>query len=139
MNANLLTNLIFAAGIVELCIPAASALVPLRLDWRGQFGTLSPLHRQLYWVYGGYTLLSIVAIGGIAMFNNAELAGGGMLARSFCLYGCAFWGIRLALQGVLDVRQHLTRWWLRLGYHCLTVAFAYLTLVFAWAAFKPLG
>jgi hypothetical protein len=139
MTSELLRQLIFAAGIVELCIPAASALVPLRLDWRRQFRTLSPLHRQLYWVYGGYTALSIVAIGAIALLNAAELAHGGMLARSFCLYGCVFWGIRLALQAVLDVREHLTRWWLRLGYHGLTVAFIYLTLVFAWAAFRPAG
>jgi hypothetical protein len=139
MTSELLTQLIFAAGIVELCIPVASALVPLRLNWREQFRALSPLHRQLYWVYGGYTFFSIVAIGAIALLNAQELARGGTLARCFCLYGFAFWGIRLALQAVLDVREHLTAWWLRLGYYGLTVAFAYLTLVFAWAAFLPAG
>jgi hypothetical protein len=137
MTTELLAQLIFAAGIVELCIPAASALVPLSLDWRRQFRPLSPLHRQLYWVYGGYTLLSIVAIGAIALVNAEQLARGDMLSRCFCLYGFAFWGIRLALQTVLDVREHLTRWWLRAGYYGLTVAFAYLTLVFAWAALWP--
>ena len=81
MTTELLTRLIFAAGVVELCISVASALVPLRLNWRREFRTLSPLHRQLYWVYGGYTLSSIVAIGAIALFNATELARGGMLAQ----------------------------------------------------------
>jgi hypothetical protein len=139
MTIELLTQLIFAAGLVELCIPVASVLVPLRLDWRREFQPLSTLHRQLYWVYGCYTLLSIIAIGAIALLNAEELAQGSMLARSFCIYGFAFWGVRLALQAVLDVHEHLSCWWLRLGYHALTVAFVYLTLVFAWAAFRPGG
>ncbi|HTU23763.1 MAG TPA: hypothetical protein VMF30_00110 [Pirellulales bacterium] len=117
----------------------ASLLVPVQLDWRQTFGVLPVLHRQLVWVYGGYTLLSIVAIGLITVTNAGELAAGGMLARSFCGYAFAFWGIRLALVPVLRVREHLDRWWLRLGYIVLTLAFAYLALIFGWASFaRPL-
>jgi hypothetical protein len=48
-----------------------------------------------------------------------------------------FWGVRVALQGVLDVQEHLTRWWLRAGYYLLSVFFAYFTVVYTLAAVWP--
>lgn len=133
-----LSDLIFAAGFGQLGILVASVLVPLRLNWREEFRSLSRLHRQMYWVYGGYVVLSIVAFGLICVFNANELASGSGLARAFCGYVAVFWGVRLALQAVLDVREHLTRWWLRSGYSALTVLFTGFTIVFAWAALRPM-
>jgi hypothetical protein len=46
---------------------------------------------------------------------------------------------RAALQGVFDVREHLTTWWLKTGYFLLTVLFVAFTLVYGWAAAAPLG
>ncbi len=54
-----------------------------------------------------------------------------------CGYIAVFWGIRLSLQAVLDVKQHLATWWLALGYHTLTLLFLSFTLLFAWAALAP--
>lgn len=139
MPADTLSQLIIAAGIGQLCVLVASALVPIRLDWRKQFEPLSRLHRQMYWVYGGYIVLSIIALGLITLCNVQELAAGGGLARSFCAYASIFWGIRLSLQAVLDVKEHLTTWWLRVGYHGLTVLFLYFTVVFGWLAVRPAG
>jgi hypothetical protein len=134
-----LAKLIFVAGIGQLCILIASALVPLRLNWRDELRALSRLHRQMYWVYGGYIVLSIIALGLISMLKSQELASGSGLARAFCLYVAVFWGIRLSLQTILDVKAHLTAWWLRLGYHSLTLLFLGLTVLFAWAALYPAG
>ena len=130
-----LANLILAGGLAHFCILIASALVPFRLNWREEFQKLSPLHRQMYWVYGGYVVLSIIALGLISIVNARELAAGSLLARSVCLYAAAFWGIRLSLQAILDVKSHLSVWWLKLGYHTLTVVFLGLTLLYGWAAF----
>jgi hypothetical protein len=132
-----LAHLIFAAGVGQLSVLIASALVPLRLQWRQSFESLPRLHRQMYWVYGGYTVMSIIALGLISLVNASELAGGSKLARSVCLYGAVFWGVRLSLQAVLDVKEHLTAWWLKLGYLALTVLFACFTMVYGWAAFRP--
>jgi len=129
-----LPTLIFLAGCGQLSVLVASALVPLRLNWREELASLKRLHRQMYWTYGGYVVLSIVALGLISLVNARELAGGSLLARSVCLYASAFWGIRLGLQGVFDVKEHLTAWWLRLGYYTLTVVFLCLTLLYGWAA-----
>jgi hypothetical protein len=132
-----LPNLIFAAGIGQLCVLVASALVPRRLNWRTELMQLSRLHRQMYWVYGGYVVLSIIALGVISIVNSVELAAGSRLARSVCGYNAVFWAVRLSLQPVLDVKEHLTAWWLTAGYHLLTLLFITFTAIYGLAALLP--
>jgi hypothetical protein len=138
MSIETLTNLIFTAGILHFCILIASALVPFRLDWREDLRSLSRLHRQMYWTYGGYIVLSIIAFGCISLTSAPELARRSPLARGFCLYVFVFWGVRVALQAIFDVKEHLTAWWQRLGYGVLTIIFACLTLIYGWAALGPI-
>jgi hypothetical protein len=132
-----LADLIFIAGAAHLGILIASALVPFRLSWRQELAVLSRLHRQMYWVYGGYVVLSIVAFAFISMLNAPELASGSGLARGVCFYVAVFWGIRVCLQVVFDVKEHLTRWWLKAGYHLLTALFICFTVLYGWAALGP--
>ncbi len=139
MDEQLLTQAITLAGAAQLGVLVASSLVPRRLAWKTALAGLPRLHRQMYWVYGGYVVLAIVACGLISLFNARELAGGGRLARSVCAYVAVFWGVRLGLQSVLDVEEHLSAWWLRLGYHTLTLLFASFTLIFGYAALRPAG
>jgi hypothetical protein len=127
-------TLITLAGAGQLCVLVASALVPLRLNWQSDLAALPRLHRQLFWVYGGYVVLSIVALGLISLLNAQELAGGSGLARAVCAYAAVFWGVRLSLQTVLDARPHLTTWWLKTGYHVVTLLFAAFTGIFGYAA-----
>ena len=134
----LLARLIFAAGVGQAGVLIASAIVPFRLNWRDELRSLSRLHRQMYWVYGGYVVLSIVAFAALSIVNARELAGGSGLARGFCAYVAVFWGIRVVLQGVFDVKEHLTAWWLKAGYYALTVMFAGFTVVYAWAALQSM-
>jgi hypothetical protein len=136
LTIELMTRLIFAAGFAQLGVLIASAIVPFRLNWREDLRSLSRLHRQRYWVYGGYVVLSIVAFGLLSIFNARELAGGGRLARGVCCYIAVFWGVRVALQRVFDVKEHLTAWWLKVGYFVLTLVFAGLTAVYALAALR---
>ena len=133
MDTNL-SRWIFLAGLGQLGVLAAAALVPFRLKWRDELRVLPQLHRQMYWVYGGYVLMSIVAFAAVSVFNARELAGGSGLARAVCAYGAVFWGVRLGLQAVFDVREHLTAWWLKAGYAMLTLLFATFTIVYALAA-----
>jgi hypothetical protein len=133
---DVLIRLILVAGVGQLAVLVASAVVPFRLNWRDELRGLSRLHRQMYWVYGGYVVLSIVAFAAISIVNARELGSGSGLARGFCAYVAVFWGIRVGLQAVFDVKAHLTAWWLTLGYYVLTVMFAGFTLVYAWAALK---
>jgi hypothetical protein len=130
-----LTQAIFLAGIGQLCVLVASALVPLRLDWKSTLNPLPVLVRQLFWIYGGYVVLSIVSLGLICVANAPELASGSGLARSVCVFGMLFWGIRLSLQPFLSAKEFLTTRWLRGGYHLLSILFTCFTIVFAWGTF----
>jgi uncharacterized membrane protein YhaH (DUF805 family) len=130
---------IFIAGVAQFGVLLASAIVPFRLNWRTELSSLSRLHRQMYWVYGGYVVLSIVAFALLSILNARELAHGSGLARGVCAYIAVFWGIRVALQGIFDAKEHLTTWWLKAGYHGLTVLFGTFTLVYAWAALGVVG
>src|SRR5882724_4655251 len=132
----LMAELIFVAGVCQLGVLVASALVPFQLKWKTELAVLSRLHRQMYWVHGGYVVLAIVAFGLISIFNARELASGSGLARSVCGYIAVFWGIRFALQWVFDVKEHLSNWWLRLGYYVLTILFAGFTLLYGFAALQ---
>ena len=132
-----LPNLIFLAGVLQLLVPIASAIVPLRLKWRSELNSIPKLHRQLYWTYGGYVVLAIVSFALICLFNARELASGSGLARGVCSYMAAFWGIRLCLQAVFDVKPFLTEWWLVVGYRTLTAVFVTLTAIFCAAALLP--
>jgi hypothetical protein len=73
-------------------------------------------------------------IGVISLTCAGELAAGSRLARAVSAYGAVFWGIRLCLQAVFDVKPHLSAWWLTAGYHLLTVLFLCFTLVYGYAA-----
>lgn len=131
-----LSWLVFAAGILQLSVLVASSLVPFQLDWRNELASLPKLHRQMYFVYGGYVVLGIISLGVISMVYANELAAVTGLARGVCVYAALFWGIRLSLQAFLDAKPFLVKWWLRAGYHLLTALFCYFTLVFGYLAIR---
>ena len=129
-----LPTLIWFAGLAQLSVLVASALVPIRLNWREELGVLKRLHRQMYWTYGGYVVMAIIAFGTLCLTCSEELASGSRLARVLTGYMAVFWGVRVSLQAVFDVQEHLTTWWLRAGYHTLTLWFLSFTALFAYIA-----
>lgn len=131
---DILTLFIFLAGLGQLSVLIASAIVTSQLDWKTTLQCLPRLHRQMYWVYGGYVVLAIVAFSFLSLLNARELANGSGLARGISAYIAIFWGIRVFLQGSFDVKFYLATWWLRLGYHLLTLAFVSFTLIYGFAA-----
>jgi len=57
------------------------------------------------------------------------------VARSLCVFIAIFWCARLFVQfAVFDPRPFLTNRFYQLGYHTLTVAFAFLVFVYGKAA-----
>ena len=135
MTHETLTLLMRLAGIAQMGILVAAALVPSRLKWATELARLSRLNRQMHWVYGGYIVLSIAAFALISILLAEELAAQSRLARGLCVYIAVFWGIRVVLQFVFDVQEHLTTWWLKLGYHTLTILFVALTALYGMTAF----
>jgi hypothetical protein len=77
-----LADAIRMAGVGQLGVLVASVLVPFRLNWTRDLASLPRLHRQMYWTYGGYVVLGIVALGGMSVACADELAGGSRLGRA---------------------------------------------------------
>ena len=127
--------LIQLGGLIHFAILIASALTPGVLQWRRHLANLPPLLRQLFWVYGSFIVLVIVAFGTISLAHAGALASGDPLARSVSALIAIFWAARLAVQWfVFDATPFLTNALLKLGYHTLTVAFVALTLIYGRAA-----
>ncbi len=130
--------LIQIGALMHLGLLAAAALTPRVLDWRSQLEQLTPILRQLVWTYGSFIVLMIVGFGALSAFCADSLADGSPLARALCIFLTVFWSARLGVQLFLfDVRPVLNGALMRLGYHTLTVTFAYLVTIYALAAWLP--
>jgi hypothetical protein len=139
MNFSLtLHHALLFAGLVHFAVLAASALVPKVLDWKTALAPLPPFLRTLFWVYGAFIVLTIVAFGTLTLLHADAMARGEPVARSVAAVIALFWGARLVVQlFIFDARPVLTRAWMKLGYHALTVGFVFLTSVYGWAALRP--
>jgi hypothetical protein len=132
---NTLEGLIRFGGALHLSLLIAGALAMRVLAWRRELRRLCDLSRHMIWTHAAFVVMTIVAFGVISLFNAGLLSAGGQLARWFCGFVAVFWGSRLVVQFfVFDARPHLTNRFLAVGYHTLTLVFAYLTAVYAYTA-----
>ena len=74
---------LWLAGIGHFCVLIASFQVPSRLHWREDLKQLTPFNRKLMWVYGGFTVFTIVAFGTLTLALHAELLRGERADRVF--------------------------------------------------------
>ena len=139
------------AAALQLLILIASALTPRVLDWRTN---LTPLHsflRKLFWVYGAFIVMVIIAFATLTFRHADAMAAREPVARSLCAFIAIFWGARLFVQfAIFDTNSVVATALcrragasterggyiplLRLGYHALTIIFAFLVFVYGKAA-----
>ena len=132
-----LTLALEIAGILHLGLICAGAMMPRVVGMRTHLATLPPFVRQLFWVYYSFIGLCLISFGTITVALAPAMANGGNLARALCLFLAAFWTLRLiAATFIFDLRPYLITTWRRLGYHATNIVFAYLPIVYAWAAVK---
>jgi hypothetical protein len=132
-----LTLALEIAGLMHLGLLCAGALMPGVVGLRANIATLPPFIRRLFWVYYTFIGFCLISFGTITVVLAPTLAAGGNLARSLCLFLAAFWTIRLIVATfVFDLRPYLTNGYRRIGYHATNIVFAYLPIVYAWAAWK---
>jgi hypothetical protein len=135
MNTHNLTLLLELAGVMHLGLMCAGALMPRAVNLRAHLAVLPPFIRRLYWVYYAFIGLCLVSFGLLTVTFAGTLAAGGPLARAVCAFLAVFWTVRLfAATFIFDVRPYLTNSFWRLGHHATNIVFAYLPVVYAWAA-----
>jgi hypothetical protein len=133
-----LTLLLQAAGVMHLGLMSAGLLMPNVVNMRAHLTTLPTFLRQLFWVYYTFIALCLVSFSVITIVFAETLASGGPLARALCVFLAVFWTLRLLVATfVFDMRPYLTSTARRLGYHALNLVFAFLPLVYAFAAIRP--
>lgn len=132
-----LTLLLQIAGVLHLGLMCAGLLMPRVVNMRSHLAVLPPFIRQLFWVYYSFIALCLTSFCVITIVFADTLAAGGNLARALCAFFAIFWTVRLfAATFVFDMRPYLTNGYRRLGYHAINIVFAYLPIVYAWAAWK---
>jgi hypothetical protein len=123
------------AAALQLLVLIASALTPRVLDWRRNLAVLHPFLRKLFWVYGVFIVMVIMAFATLTFRHADAMAAREPVARSLCVFITIFWGARLFVQfAIFDPRPFLTNWIYQIGYHALTFIFAFLVLVYGKAA-----
>ena len=128
-------SLLQLAGALQLLILIASGLTPRVLDWRRNLALLHPFLRKLFWVYGAFIVMVIIAFSTLTFLHADAMATREPMARSLCIFIAIFWGARLFVQfAIFDPRPFLTNWFYKLGYHALTIMFAFLVFIYAKAA-----
>lgn len=124
----------FAAAL-QLLILIASALTPRVLEWRTNLAALHPFLRKLFWVYGAFIVMVIIGFSTLTFLHADAMATREPVARSLCVFIAVFWGTRLFVQfAIFDPQPFFTNWFYQLGYHALTVIFAFLVFVYGKAA-----
>ena len=128
-------SLLQFAAVLQLSILIASALTPRVLDWRTNLAALQPFLRKLFWVYGAFIVLVIIAFATLTFLHADMMATREPVARSLCAFIAIFWAARCVVQfAIFDPRPFLTNWFYRLGYHALSIIFAFLVFVYGKAA-----
>ena len=137
MKTSSLTLLLQIAGVLHLGLICAGALMPRAAQLREHLRPLPEFIRRLFWVYYVFIGLCLFSFGSLTVAFAPTLASGAALARAMCVFLTAFWTLRLvAATFVFNVRPYLVNKYLRLGYHATNVAFIYLPIVYALAAWK---
>jgi hypothetical protein len=128
-------SLLQFAAVLQLSILIASALTPRVLDWRTNLATLHPFLRKLFRVYGAFIVMVIIAFSTLTFLHADAMEAHEAVARSLCVFIAIFWGARLFVQfAIFDPHPFLTNWFYKLGYHALTIIFAFLVFVYGKAA-----
>jgi hypothetical protein len=136
MQVNL-TLLLQIAGILHLGLMCAGLLMPRIVDMRSHLAKLPPFLRQLFWVYYAFIGICLASFCIITIAFAGTLAQGSPLARALCGFFAVFWALRLiAATFIFEMQPYLTNAYRRVGYHALNLAFAYLPVVYAWAALQ---
>lgn len=132
--------LLWLAGAGHFCVLIASFQVPSRLHWKEDLRQLTPFNRKLMWVYGGFTVFTIVAFGALTLALHSELLRGERAALGLALFIGAYWTLRIAVEFFYyDLADWPQGQGVVAGRLLLTLLFIYLAgsnlALFFWQAF----
>ena len=90
--------ILWLAGVGHFCVLFASFQVPKRLRWKEDLKQLTPFNCKLMWVYGGFTVFTIVAFGTLTLALHSELLRGDRAALALALFIGVYWTLRIVVE-----------------------------------------
>jgi len=123
---------IYVAGALQLIIAAANLFVPEKLGYGESLKKVSPIVRQIFIVHCAYIVWVLLAFALICFLYPVELAGGRGLGRLLSGWMALFWGVRVFIQRFYYEKS--TKQLNRPADIGFTLAFAYLSIIFALAS-----
>src|SRR5207248_9027812 len=94
-NRSFMKTLLEFAAALQWSILIASALTPRVLNWRINLATLHPFLRKLFWVYGAFIVMVVIAFSARTFLHADAMASRAPVARSLCVFIAISWGARL--------------------------------------------
>jgi len=127
--------LIFGAGMVQLILVGAGAVVPFIFKWDRDLISVRPLTRQIFWTYAGYIFSANIFFAILCLGKPSALADGSYLAKCMSIYLCLYWLARIILQFTYFDRASAPKGcWITIAEFVLVGSFVYLTMVYGYAA-----
>lgn len=140
MNLFTLETGVLLAGIGQLILVVASAVIPRCLDWKGPLQCLPLLMRQLFWTYAGYILGMHLFFGLISVFGTELLLDHTPQATILCGLMMSWWLVRIGLQFFCFDRKGIPQTRFNILAEALLVAlFLFLTIIYGLALFTNLN
>ncbi|MDC0723461.1 hypothetical protein [Nannocystis bainbridge] len=131
-----LQPLIWLAGVGQIALALASLAIPRQLGWRLKLAGMSPLLRQMFWVYAAYILGTNLAFGLVSALAPASLLDGSPLAAAVCTFIAIYWLSRVVVQWTyFDLTELPRSRFNTFARVSLELAFVALTVVYAAAAY----
>lgn len=136
MNTKILEIGILFGGIIHLAILSAGLVMIKVLNWNKDLKKLDALTEHIIWTHASYVWLIILGFGVVSIAFPTALINSQPLGISISIFISLFWGIRLFIQFFyFDARPYLGDLKLKLGFHGLTICFAYLTVIYGIVAY----
>jgi len=87
-------------GAAHFVVLLASFQVPHRLCWKQDLKQLMPFNRKLLWVQSGFTVLTIIAFGGLTLALHTELLRGDRAALGLACFVGVYWTARILVDAL---------------------------------------
>jgi hypothetical protein len=132
-------QLIFLAGIGQICLAAGSVVIPKLLNWSSEMAKVQPLIKQIFYTYACYILVFNFSFGFLSVFVYEDLTNGSRLATLVTAFIAVYWISRVCIQFFYFDRANFpTSGWHKLGEGVLVTLFFFFSAVYSWTFYLNL-
>ncbi len=131
LTPHLLQSLLMLAGLGQILLCVGSLFIPKLLNWNSELAKVSPLIRNIFWVYAAYILTTNFSFGILSLFASTALMDGSLLALCVSAFIFLYWVSRLVIQFTVFSKYAPQGKIYSLGETGLVIGFMYFTAIYA--------